>query len=75
MDMTQTAETHTLAGAVLISDSEAWINSRAARGVFSAGDRWASSGAGWVIENRDGSIVLARRGDTLVFDGVRITRR
>lgn len=73
MDIAQAVETHTLALDVLISDSEAWISERAARAVFSTGARGISSG--WVIENRDGSIVLARAGDTLVFDGARITRR
>lgn len=74
MDITQAVETHTLVGSVLISETAAWIDARAVRGVFSTGAR-AGIGAGWVIENRDGSIVLARFGDTLVFDGQRITRR
>ena len=74
MDITQTVETHTLVGSVLISETAAWIDERAARAVFSAGHR-AGIGAGWVIENRDGSIVLARLGDTLEYDGQRITRR
>lgn len=73
MDIAQTAETHTLANAVLISETEAWISERAARAVFSTGAR--GIGSGWMIENRDGGIVLARFGDTLMFDGVRITRR
>jgi hypothetical protein len=78
-DMTLVVDRHSMQLDTAVQDTSQWLAPRVARAVLVPPPTSAALGSlsvlpGWVIENHDGSLVLAALGDVLEFDGERVTR-